>query len=198
MPRKHRPAAPDGEPVLDRFRLQHMTPEEAVANSADGPARVTVNIAESPLAWLASRKDRRGRPLLSAVQFQAGERLRSDFTLAQMTPRMTSNWEGSPSDRRSGGSPAPMTERIVAARKRVHMAMDSAGPEFAGLLLDVCCFLKGLEDVERERQWPPRSAKLVLQLALDCLARHYGLRSELRGRSDSVMRSWSLEDVDPR
>ena len=87
-----------------------------------------------------------------------------------------------------------MTERIVAARKRVHAAMDSAGPEFAGLLIDVCCFLKGLEDVERERQWPPRSAKLVLQLGLDCLARHYGLRSELRGRENTAMRAWSSGD----
>lgn len=143
------------------------------------------------MAWLVRRKDRAGRPLLTTPQFLAGERLREDFTYAQMTPRMTASWDRPAARQGAAADFLPMTERIVAARKRVRDAIEAAGPEFGYLLLDVCCFLKGLADVERERQWPSRSAKLVLQLGLDRLARHYGL--EARGRECAAMRAWSSE-----
>ena len=86
-----------------------------------------------------------------------------------------------------------MTDLIVGARQRVRHALEACGPEFAGVLMDVCCFLRGLEDVERERGWPPRSAKVVLQLGLDRLARQYGLRTEVRGAASARIRTWLAE-----
>jgi hypothetical protein len=79
---------------------------------------------------------------------------------------------------------------MIAARQRLRAALDAAGPEFSGLLLDVCCFLKSLDEIERERAWPARSAKVVLQLALDCLARHYGFEAQAKGPARSETRIW--------
>ena len=77
----------------------------------------------------------------------------------------------------------------------VRLALQACGPEFSGLLMDVCCFLRGLEDVEHERGWPPRSAKDVLQLALDKLARHYGLASGARSEASAHVRTWLASDA---
>jgi hypothetical protein len=79
----------------------------------------------------------------------------------------------------SGERAVAFIETMMAARQSVQQAPDTAGPEFRGMLLDACCFLKGLEDIERERAWPARSAKVVLKLALDQLARHYGYAAQI-------------------
>lgn len=181
---------------IDGFRAQHLALASRAVRTRFGRSSVTVDENESPLAWLVRRKGRDGAAFINAVQFEAGERLRADFTFAQLMPRTTANWNAAvASGRRSdGGGAAAMTDAVVAARRRVRRALDAVGPEFSGLLLDVCCFLKGIEDVERERRWPPRSAKLVLQLGLDSLARHYGYRQEIRGAARAETRVWIAEN----
>lgn len=171
----------------------------------DGTRRpASVNLAESPLAWLCSRRGRDGKPLLSEWQFQAGERLRRDFTTAQMTPRVTSSWNAAPdrSRRRSGepGGGAELLDHVVAARARVRKALAAVGPELSGVLLDVCCFLKGIEEIERENRWPARSAKLVLQIALSKLARVYGMgpKQEEASTQGGRLRHWGSGDYRPK
>ncbi|MFP4003568.1 MAG: DUF6456 domain-containing protein, partial [Alphaproteobacteria bacterium] len=51
------------------------------------------------------------------------------------------------------------------------------GPGLADALLQVCCHLKGLEEAERALGWPRRSGKLVLAIALERLAVHYGMKT---------------------
>ena len=181
-----------GMPV-DPFLGQHLDLARRSVDTPHGRAEITVDDAESPLAWLARRKGRDGRPLVEPIQVLAGEKLRLQFTRANLTPKTTSNWSAPIMQSRragGGGGAAAVADVIVAARQQVHRALDAVGPEFAGLLVDVCCFLKGLEDVERERGWPSRSAKVVLQLGLDRLARHYGLAAEARGRSRGTICTW--------
>jgi hypothetical protein len=184
------------EAGIDPLRARHLALSRRQIRGPAGVAGVTVDEAESPLAWLARRKGRDGRALIEPVQLLAGERLRAEFTRAGLMPRITANWSASVADGRRGASSAPFTESVIAARQCVRHALEAVGPEFAGLLVDVCCFLKGLVDIERERNWPQRSAKVVLQLGLDRLARHYGLRTEARGRGKARLRTWLADDVE--
>jgi hypothetical protein len=68
-----------------------------------------------------------------------------------------------------------MSDAAVAARQRLNAALDAVGPELAGTLLDVCCFEVGLEATGRAAGWPRGAVRVVLDLALTRLARHYGL-----------------------
>ncbi|MGZ5919651.1 MAG: DUF6456 domain-containing protein, partial [Hyphomicrobium sp.] len=108
------------------------TPKSAPAASLSG---ASVNPAESPLAWLRRRKDRDGEAMISQAQFDAGERLRSEFWFAQMTPRVTMNWSSvAPSQRRRrAGMTRPadgdLQENIATCRERVRRALSAVGPE---------------------------------------------------------------------
>ena len=186
----------------DAFRQQHQV-RGAQLKEIDGTGRpVLVNDAESPLGWLKSRKDRIGRPLISDQQFEAGERLRADYWFARLSTRVTANWSAlAPSDRTRRGAPssaADLRDEVIAAKERVMRAIEAVGPELAGVLIDICCELKGLEDAEKSHGWPQRAGKVVLALALNRLARHYGLDvpDETRQRRKSI-RHWGSEDYRP-
>ncbi|WP_185983144.1 DUF6456 domain-containing protein [Aureimonas mangrovi] len=154
--------------------------------------------AESPLHRLATRPARGGEPFLSPSEARAGERLRGDFTRAGLTPRITQSWDLSPRAGGRGGGAGDMSDMAADARKRLDAAMTAAGPELSGLLLDVCCFLKGLEAVERERRWPARSAKLLLKVGLAGLARHYGFDREAGSLAAGRIRRWGAPDYKPK
>jgi hypothetical protein len=181
----------------DPFRAQHGQTIETEIDVDGMPQRVSRNLAESPLSQLARRRARDGTALLSEAEFEAGERLRSDYDRARLTPRITANWDAAIASRRRGesGGLAELTEAALAARQRVEAAMDAVGPELSGILIDVCCFLKGIGQVEAERQWPARSAKIVLKTALAALARHYRPGSSQGRRRRS--HHWGARDFRP-
>jgi hypothetical protein len=148
---------------------RELTPNGPAAHPpADRRRRsVTVNLAESPLGWL------RARGLVSAAQFDAGERLRADFERASLGPRVTMHWEARV-DGHGGGAPDPHRGQ-VAGKARFDAAI-AAGPGLADIMWRVICAGETLPDAERALGWPVRGGRLVLTLALDRLAAHYGIR----------------------
>ena len=158
-----------------------------------------VSDSENPLLWLFRRKNSNGDSLISPTSFIAGERLRADLNFSGILPRTTMNWSsqsGVDMSRVSQG--LNPTEAMIASRQRVDLALSAVGPEFSGLLLDLCGFCKGLERIEQERGWPLRSGKVVVQLALASLARHYGLNEVAIGSEKARIRRWSTSDAKPQ
>lgn len=142
---------------------------EGPRRSAECSARsrsVTVNLAESPLTWLHARGH------LTDRQFDAGERLRADFERSQLSPSVTMRWDvvrvRGTSDRGLNAS-----ERQIAARQRFDAAIADAGKGLSDILWRVVCAGEGLPVAEKALDWPARSGKLVLRIALDRVADHY-------------------------
>ena len=136
--------------------------------------RMRYGLAESPLIALARRRDRDGSRFLSQDLVRAGERLREDFELAQMGPRVTQNWDRFLSHvDASGPAPGPLAYNAEAARARVIGALRDLGPGLGDVALRCCCYLEGLERAEKKMGWSARSGKIVLRIALQRLRQHY-------------------------
>ena len=160
------------------FRAQHQEPGErrVMADDGSGEVRLRINLAESPLTILGRKRDRTGEPYLTQDMVDAGERLREDFERAQMGPRITQNWEAflTPRAETRGPGRGP-ADGPQGARDRVSEALEALGPGLADVTLRVCCFLEGLEAAEKRLGWTARSGKIVLRIALQRLAQHYGI-----------------------
>ena len=171
-----------------RFADQHRLLEPQVIKDDSGIKRlVSVNAGESPLARLHFRG------LVAPMQFEAGEKLRRDFTLAQMTPRLGVDWSApAVQGTRGGGTAENLSDTVIATKQRLNRAMAAVGPDLNDLLFDVCCHLIALEVAEARRNWSRRSGRVVLGIALDRLAAHYGMTVRAQG---SGIKSWQMEEA---
>ena len=169
--RAARPAHPVSAvpaPGPNRAFAEVRLPPSAVVDRA----RVTVNLNESPLGWLV----RRG--MVTQRQFEAAERLRADFTRAQIAPRTTMAWDAGPAMRGARGAPDGLdaSGAQIAAKRRFAAAVAAVGGGLSDVLWRVVCNGEGLETAERALGWPARAGKVVLLLALDRLGDFYQLR----------------------
>jgi hypothetical protein len=166
MPRKIAavPKYSDPRPLVERSISENERTKRALRT-------VTVNLAESPLAWLHARS------LISDRQLLAGEMLRRDYEAAAIGPRVTMNWENIPLSRNRRSAPAMMegSERMLSAKDRFDCAIAYLGRDLADIAWRVICAGEGVPAAERALAWPARSGKLVLRIALDRLVEYYRL-----------------------
>ena len=145
-----------------------VTPGRARATTRGARRTVTVNRDESPLSWLAARG------LVDSRQIEAGERLRRDYEIAQLGPRVTMQWDSIRVDGGGAGNDDPVHAHI-AAKRRFDAAIAAAGSGLSDILWRVICAGEAIPAAERALGWPGRAGRLVLGLALDRLANHYQL-----------------------
>ncbi|MFZ5668719.1 MAG: DUF6456 domain-containing protein [Pseudomonadota bacterium] len=161
-------APPPGRPSIIEGRRTVMEPDGR-------PAVKTVNLGESPIAWLARRRDGRGEAWLTVAEIAAAETLRDDFARAGTVGRLTMAWDAGPRSRGGRGPGLEPAERARAAKDRIALALAAVGPGLREILEHVCLAGTALEAAERSLGLPRRSGKAMLKLALGRLATHYGL-----------------------
>jgi Domain of unknown function (DUF6456) len=186
--------------------VQHLKQAGRLEEKAPGLFRLAGDVAqplvdatESPLYRLWVMKQADGSSVLDLDQYRAGERLRVDYEGAHLSAPVTMAYDGVRGGRGhvSDNYISALTDASLAARQRLHLALDSVGPELAGILLHVCCLAGGLEQAEMRLSLPRRAGKAVLQLALTRLARHYGYKTPLRHEGPSRIGHWAVEGFRP-
>lgn len=166
----------------DAFAAQHRI--EAVGRDS-----VTLNLAESPLARLAATSGE-GEAFLKPHQVEAGERIRKLVERTQLQPRLTMSYSPAHTAKSGAGHAGGIGDMAADARKALAELYRQLPRDCAEVVLDVCGFGKGLQQVEAERGWPRRSAKLVLRIGLDRLAEVYGLGEAAVGIESQRRRAW--------
>lgn len=171
----------------DAFQAQHRV------DAPDGDGRL-VNLAESPLSRLAMGDQR----FLEPHHIEAAERVRGLFERAQLRTRTTMSYSAAPAGQRGSRNAAEsVADMAVDARRSLDAIHRRLPGECAGVVMDVCGWLKGLQQVERERGWPRRSAKLVLRIGLEQVAEGMGLGPHARGRDRVPSRGWMADGARP-
>ena len=147
-------------------------------------------ITDSPLLRLGAGKD--GEAFLQPHHLLAADRLMRLVDRARLTPRVTMSYDPARvGGGRGGGNAAlELSDAAADARKRLGQIAAAMPTDCWGVVMDVCGFSKGLQTVETERQWPRRSAKLVLRIGLEQLARIWGLSGTASGPEQTRSRGW--------
>ncbi|NBB65792.1 hypothetical protein GVN18_41755 [Pseudomonas sp. ODNR1LW] len=170
-----RPASSDAGSSLPPGRPGVIDGERELVGADGRMVRHAANLGESPIAWLARRKDAAGRPWLTPAQVAAGERLRAEVERAGAGPCLTMRWDALPRDSAGGALDFEPRDRALAAARRIEDALRAVGPRLRPMLTRICVHGDSLKLAETGLGLRRRQGKTLLKQALEALAEHYGI-----------------------
>ena len=133
---------------------------------------------------------------LDPHHLEAARRIQTLFERSRLRPRTTMHY----GPRVGGGGPSQssdLTDMAADARRQLADIYRALPADCADVVIDVCGFEKGLQEIETERRWPRRSAKLVLRIGLEAIAQHLGFTQNATGPAGSRARSWLADGARP-
>lgn len=151
-----------------------LDPDKAVRRDC---RTIVVNTREHAISWLYHRN------LITAVQFAAADKLRADYERAGLVRMSTMQWSKT-ADRVRYRSSASVPDQSLAqmdAKRRFDAAIKAVGPGLADICWRLICANETITDAEKTLGWPARSGRIVLAIALDRLAIHYGMQNYAAG-----------------
>jgi hypothetical protein len=130
---------------------------------------------------------------LGPHHLQAAAWLMQLFARANLRQRVTMSYDPARRGRQSGGGQGDLAASAADARQTLAKLARVLPPDCWNMLMDACLHDRGLQEIEAERKWPRRSAKLVLRIGLDQLAAWLGLNPHALGGGRTQVRAWLPE-----
>lgn len=163
----------------DNHARQHRDMEERDLYVESGVKRpAAVNMGMSAFERLCRRKDKRGNPLLSSAQQEAGQRFIRDYAMAGHGHVATQNYMSAGEDKTaySGATEDAHIRRLDAGRN-YEAAKSAMGEGLDKAVLAVCCQGQRLEQIERTEKWASGTGLTLLRMGLTLLEKHYGTQA---------------------
>lgn len=121
-------------------------------------------------------------PFLSAHHVLTANRIADLINKAQIRANITQNLDALALPKAKGARGASeIGDFAIDCRAKLQALLDVLPKDCRRVLIDVCGFEKGLQQIEFEMQWPRRSAKLVLRMALEIAASHWRIDDKAVG-----------------
>lgn len=142
---------------------------------------------ELPDPILRLAKGQQAQPFLLDHHLEAARRLAALFWKARLNQRVTMSYDPTRIGNKAGGAPqGDMALSVAEARGQLNRLALALPQDCWAVLSDVCGYQLGLQDIETQRQWPRRGAKLVLRIALEQLAERWGITARAIGAGQGV------------